>query len=446
MARLTATVLQAAVAAVVGVVAWQWYQSSARLPPVSGGFVHPAYQPVADLFRKRVEDGTERGGSFAVYHKGEKLVDLWGGYANPHSSLPWQESTLTAMFSTTKGMAALSVAKLVERGLLDYKAEIQKYWPEFAQNNKSNVTLEMLMSHQAGLLSLGGANTILAEYQDDWGKVEKLMAQATTDFPPGSAVAYHGLTFAMYIDAIVRRVDPQHRSLSQFFDEEISKPLDAEFYIGLPLREFYRATFLTAPPAWRMATWMFDSTHRPVLFELFDPNSTLNKMSVVTDFKVPGQVLNNPYSAAVGLGSTNGFGPARSLAKIYDFVANGGSIAGKTLFSKPIVERLMTPLTLTLPSLGSFRLDFSVGLHVLNNSRGAEMFGHPGYGGQMAGAVPKYGVGIAYVTNFLSGKLSIASDHYWELEKVFYECFEKHQADPQTTKTTKTKKKRSKND
>ncbi|XP_025095506.1 beta-lactamase domain-containing protein 2-like [Pomacea canaliculata] len=229
MARLTATVLQAAVAAVVGVVAWQWYQSSARLPPVSGGFVHPAYQPVADLFRKLVEDGTERGGSFAVYHQGEKLVELWGGYANPHSSLPWQESTVTATFSSTKGMAALSIAKLVERGLLDYKAEIQKYWPEFAQNNKSNITLEMLMSHQAGLLSLGGASTSLAEYQDDWGKVEKLMAQATTDFPPGSAVAYHGLTFAMYIDAIIiRRVDPQHRNLSQFFDEEISKPLDAD--------------------------------------------------------------------------------------------------------------------------------------------------------------------------------------------------------------------------
>ncbi|PVD30183.1 hypothetical protein C0Q70_09445 [Pomacea canaliculata] len=443
MARLTATVLQAAVAAVVGVVAWQWYQSSARLPPVSGGFVHPAYQPVADLFRKLVEDGTERGGSFAVYHKGEKLVDLWGGYANPYTRLPWQESTLTAVFSSTKGMAALSVAKLRPAGL---QAEIQKYWPEFAQNGKSNITLEMLMSHQAGLVTLGGANTSLVEYQNDWGKVEKLMAQATTDFPPGSAVAYHSLTFAMYIDALIRRVDPQHRSLSQFFDEEISKPLDAEFYIGLPLREFYRATLLISPPAWRMVTWIFDYTYWPMLFELFNPKATLNQLSVVAEFADLNQVLNNPYFAAVGLGSANGFGPARSLAKIYDFLANGGSIAGKTLFSKPIVERLMTPLTLTLPSLGTFRLDFSVGLHVLNNSRGDRMFGHPGYGGQMAGAVPKYGVGIAYVTNFLSGKLSLASDHYWELEKVFYECFEKHQADPQTTKTTKTKKKRSKND
>lgn len=34
------------------------------------------------------------------------------------------------------------------RGLLDYKKEVYKYWPEFAQNGKSSITVEMLLSHQ----------------------------------------------------------------------------------------------------------------------------------------------------------------------------------------------------------------------------------------------------------------------------------------------------------
>ena len=41
---------------------------------------------------------------------------------------------------------------------------------------------------------------------------------------PGTAVGYHTLTYGLYADQLVRRVDKHGRGLGQFFREEIAKP------------------------------------------------------------------------------------------------------------------------------------------------------------------------------------------------------------------------------
>jgi len=40
------------------------------------------------------------------------------------------------------------ITAVIFRGQMDYKAEVHQYWPEFAQNGKANITVEMLLSHQ----------------------------------------------------------------------------------------------------------------------------------------------------------------------------------------------------------------------------------------------------------------------------------------------------------
>ncbi|KAL8563710.1 hypothetical protein ACOMHN_050538 [Nucella lapillus] len=237
-------VIALAVFIVILGVKWNYLKQflfSPPLPPVVEGFFLPEYRPVAELFRRQVEDGSERGASLAVYQGGQPLVDLWGGYADPASRRPWRRDTVTMTWACTMGATALAVATLVDRGLLDYKAKIHQYWPEFAENGKDNITVKMLMVHQAGLFSLGGHSTTLLQYKHEWHKVEQLMAAAAPDYPPGSRQVTHIVTFAMYVDALVRRVDPQRRNLTQYFDEEIAKPFGIDFYIGLPLEQYYRA-------------------------------------------------------------------------------------------------------------------------------------------------------------------------------------------------------------
>ena len=115
------------------------------------GQVAPGFEPVREAFEQNFADGLELGASFAVYRDRSAIVDLWGGFRDRARTRPWDEDTLINVYSTTKGMAALVFAMLVDRGELDYGAPVASYWPEFAAHGKEQVTVAMLLSHQAGL-------------------------------------------------------------------------------------------------------------------------------------------------------------------------------------------------------------------------------------------------------------------------------------------------------
>nr|KAG5690855.1 hypothetical protein BaRGS_031207 [Batillaria attramentaria] len=262
----------------------------------------PEYRPVADLFRKLVEDGSERGASFAVYHQGERLVELWGG------------------------------------GHLDYKKLVKDYWPEFAQNGKANVTVEMLLSHQAGLATMGGASVSLEEYKNDWKKVEKIMAAAAPEYPPGRSVGYHALTFGMYVDALIRRADPKHRNLTQFFQDEIAKPFGIDFFIGLPREQAWRAARGHLITSVEFFSLLLDTDHRYLIWNMLTSSDELFTKSgkAISGFDM--DTSNDLTKLDVGVGSTMGFGAAGPLAKLYDYLANGGTIGKKQLLPKKIVD------------------------------------------------------------------------------------------------------------
>ena len=118
------------------------------------GSVAPGFEEVEAEFRRNFREQDELGAACAVYHGGQKVVDLWGGYRDLERSEPWQEDTLVLVYSTTKGLAGMAVAVAHSRGLLDYDERVSSYWPEFAQGGKENITVRQLLSHQAGLSGL----------------------------------------------------------------------------------------------------------------------------------------------------------------------------------------------------------------------------------------------------------------------------------------------------
>ena len=123
-----------------------------KIPPdLMAGDVDEGYGAVADAFRRNLSSGDEVGAAVAVYRDGRKVVDLWGGYRNLTTRAPWEKDTIVNVFSTTKGVAALTVAVAASRGLIDYDAKVADYWPEFAQAGKGAVTVRQLLGHQAGL-------------------------------------------------------------------------------------------------------------------------------------------------------------------------------------------------------------------------------------------------------------------------------------------------------
>ena len=92
-----------------------------------GGSVAPGWENVRDAFVANF-DGEEIGAATAVYHRGRKVVDLWGGSFDAEGTRDYTEDTLQLVFSTTKGITAIAVAMCVERGLLSYDEKVSTYW------------------------------------------------------------------------------------------------------------------------------------------------------------------------------------------------------------------------------------------------------------------------------------------------------------------------------
>ncbi|XP_059163392.1 beta-lactamase domain-containing protein 2-like [Physella acuta] len=413
--------LRNAIAFIVGLVAWQYYVNnfpSTKVPPRVSGFFHPSFRKVAETYKRNFESGKERGSAFAVYYKGELLVDMWGGWADHDLQQHWQQDTITLSWSMVKGVSAIAIARLVDMGLLNYKKEVYHYWPEFRANNKDNITVEMLVSHQAGLIGLDEKISLL-DYRDNWTKVEKLLANQKTFWPAGTAVGYHGLTFGMYVDALVRKVDPKHRNISQFLEEEILKPLDIEFYIGLPKEQYHRFARVKLASFWEQR--FFYSSFYNAFF-----NPYFKIALEVVDMGT--EMMNQPEYLSVGLPSAVGIGTARGLAKLYDYLANGGSLHAKRLLSPNIVESLTETVTNGLPNFLFIATPVAKGLMNYTSPQGFSVVGHPGYGGNNAFADRSNGLGVAYFTNYLGGYL-FNDPREQDLLDAFYECFKNYKSE-----------------
>jgi CubicO group peptidase (beta-lactamase class C family) len=196
------------------------------------GHVSPGFEAVRDAFAENFSRRHELGGACCVYHRGEKVVDLWGGVRNLATGEPWQEDTMVLVYSTTKGLAAMTLAIAHSRGWLDYEERVCTYWPEFARNGKETITVRQLLAHQAGLFAFD--EPVDRSVVADLDRLAVVMARQKPAWEPGTRQGYHGLTLGFYQSELLRRVDPHRRSLGRFFQEEIASPLGLDFYIRLP--------------------------------------------------------------------------------------------------------------------------------------------------------------------------------------------------------------------
>jgi CubicO group peptidase (beta-lactamase class C family) len=168
--------------------------------------VAPArFGSVKDAFARSLSDGEELGARFTLVEAGEVVLDLWCGFADRPRTRPWDARTLAPVFSTTKAVAALMIARLVDQGRLDYRQTVASVWPDFAQAGKDLVTVEQALSHQAGLP--GFSEPMDPALWVDWDAICAKLAAMAPLWPPGSASGYHPVTVGYIVGEIFRRVD-----------------------------------------------------------------------------------------------------------------------------------------------------------------------------------------------------------------------------------------------
>ena len=196
------------------------------------GFVQPGFEAVREAFAENFSLRHELGAACCIYQHGEKVVDLWGGIRNAETGDAWEEDTMVLVFSATKGFAAMAMALAHSRGWLDYEERVCTYWPEFAQEGKDKITVRQLLAHQAGLFAF--TELVDKSVVADLDRLAIVLARQKPAWEPGSHQAYHAISLGFYEGELLRRVDPRHRSLGQFFQDEIASPLGLDFYIRLP--------------------------------------------------------------------------------------------------------------------------------------------------------------------------------------------------------------------
>ncbi len=280
------------------------------------------FEPLRHLFASLLSSDADLGASLALTVDGRFEVDLWGGWSDEARTRPWEEDTVVNVWSTTKTMTSLAALLLVDRGELDVDAPIARYWPEFAAAGKQAITLAQVLSYTSGV-SGWDAPVVLDDLYDWERSTARLAAQAPW-WPPGTASGYHALNSGHLVGEVVRRITG--RGLKAFFDDEIARPLGADFHIGLPESELHRCSPVVPPPP------------LPVDFSTLDPSSPVYR--TFTGPLPDAGAANTAAWRAADIGAANGHGNARSVARVQSLVSNGGEAFGVRLLSSQTVERI----------------------------------------------------------------------------------------------------------
>ena len=346
------------------------------------GQAQPRFGAVKDAFAANFDAGEELGARFTLVEAGETVADLWAGFADRDRTRPFDARTLTPIFSTTKALAALLIARLVDQGKLDYGQTVASVWPEYAANGKAAITVEQMMSHQDGLS--GFPDPMEPSLWFDWDAICAKLAAMAPLWPPGTASGYHPITFGYLAGEVFRRVDG--RTMGQALREDLAEPFGLDLWIGLPDAEFARVAEL----------------QRPKALPDFGHHNAATKAAFLTPWAQPGGQGADALRR-LSLPSATGQATALALARVMGALANDGWLDGEDILSPALIaeasrERIRGQ-DLVLPFEMSWGAGFMRNEAVHPWGPGDRTFGHSGWGGSCAFADPDRRLGGAYVMN-----------------------------------------------
>ncbi len=365
------------------------------------GSLRAGFEDVARVFRRQLRR-TTGGAALAVYHRGELVVDVWGGMRADGE--PWQRDTLAMCFSTTKGVVSTALHLLADRGQIEYDAPVATYWPEFAQHGKAGITVRHVLTHSAGLHRM---RTLVdsAHRMLDWDHMIGALERAEPAYEPGTRHGYHALTYGWLVGEMIRRVSG--RPVARFIDSELASPLALDgLYVGCPPEHRGRVAPLApmaAPVGRRLglepgAVMGGPIGQIPALLGL--PVSPRRLVNALLPRGIE-DVLWGPDVMDAEIPAANGFLTARSLAAMYALLAGGGEVGGVRLLSPATVRKIGVvqtrgpDLVLVLP------MGWRLGYHSAFTTRGTVpgAFGHFGFGGSGGWADPTRNLALAMVCN-----------------------------------------------
>lgn len=369
--------------------------------PISG-FAAPGFEPVRDAFEANFAEDSELGAGFSAYLDGQLIVELFGGFADRKKQRAWDSETVVPIYSTTKPIAALTLAHVIDALPAGYETVVADLWPEFGVNGKDQVTIAEMVSHQAGLP--GFIDPVDPALWLDPLACSAALAPLAPLWEPGTQHGYHPLTWGYLIGEIVRRIDG--RSLGTVLREEIAGPAGIDFQIGTPASDHDRVAEIMRPRA------------LPDLGEINDAT----RAAFLTKWAAPDR--GGAIWREIEIPSANGIGTASAVAELYGLYAHGGYLSDRRIISEAAFDALTQSRVKGQDLVLPYVTEFAAG--VMRNNIGLygpnpDTLCHSGWGGSLALGDPDRGLSLAYVMNRQSNSLQ-ADPRATRLVQALYGC------------------------
>lgn len=408
--------------------------SHAAFHPAHGSYAD-GFDLIARTFAAQIESGDEVGAAVSVYHRGEQVVDLWGGAADVDEERPWACDTRIVVFSVTKGFMAMAMTMLADRGKLEWDAPVADYWPEFGRAGKEAITVRMLLNHRGGLPYLT-TKLSLDDCTSD-ATADKVRAALEAQRPawsPGERQGYHAITYGLYARELFERIAGE--SPGAFLAREVFEPLGSDVRLGTPAEfDSKLATLYSPGTPERLARFVGKS--------LFDRSSTEAHIarSLLKRDSIARRAFANPAVGPQGITAYNSkavirselawasaTGSADGVARAYLPFAADGSFDGRTYVEASALASIRERQSWSeQDTVLNKPLGWSQGF--LKEQRhlfcpNPQSFGHAGMGGALGWADPTANVTFGYVMNKMDWR--VRSPRVVALCRSLYECAPLH--------------------
>ena len=271
----------------------------------------------------------------------------YGSRAIKPKAIPMTPDTVFDMASLTKPTAtATSIMLLIERGQLKLSDKIADYIPEFGQNGKDKITVEMLLLHRGGLTPDNSLKDYVGTREEMIDRINAL----PTLWEPGTTYKYTDVGFIVLAELIEKITG---RNVDQFSREEIFVPLGMNETTYKPTGDLAARC---APTEFIDGEWRLAEVHDPRAYRLGGIAGHAGLFSTVDD-----------------------------LSRYCRMLMNGGELDGVRILKQETVDEMTTPRPLEGDDNGWRTYGFST--HTSDKSaRGAVFdyetsFGHTGWTG-----------------------------------------------------------------
>jgi CubicO group peptidase (beta-lactamase class C family) len=307
----------------------------------------------------------------SVIENGEVIHSRGYGFKDASGALQATGKTLYGIGSITKSFVALSIAKLVEAGKMDFHDPVTKFLP-LRQKAFGGVEVHHLLSHTSGIPGLGSLEVLLfsafADYHH-WLPISSLddMSSFMSDVDdwaeakPGERFFYLNEGFVL-LGEIVSRVSG--RPWFKFLTDEILAPLKMK-------RTFLERADVTAD--------------KDVAIPYAIRGTKVTPTPIPFGSDAAGGIMSN----------------VSDLSNYVRMLINGGEFDGKSIVGKETLEKMEFPYTRT-PVEYYGRDSYGYGLAVIPNFHGHKVVRH-------GGSVDVYTADMEYIRDIKSGVILLSN-------------------------------------